>query len=454
MVNFGFASMGFPPEAPQSIFPHSMFLERSDLRPIDEKIEEIIDMLTKWKPETKNKGTIKLPKIIIEGKDYSDAIDNMNLLFLRNGWSDTLPLLPPTEERVDKLLTGTDLARDTVLGKIFPRGGIATVELIATVAAMAGCRPEYMPVLIAVIKAILNPEFAHWGINATTNSCYPIVVVNGPITKQIRLNPGYGCLGPDPAHPAGGVIGRTIRLLMLSGGGATPGSRSMSIFGGPARYTGIVFAEDEDNYPQNWEPLNVERGFARGSNVVTVGIVISTINLSGGGTASTEEEASKNLYKSACHMRVPNSVYFLNSGSRWPDRVPGYMVIPCKGAQGLSKLGWSKVKVKAFLWEHSKVPWADIKNARSQKEIAEHINACDGLLKENEPWPITSKPENIIIIVAGGEQSGHLYWMQGYYQPPRPISVEIGLPKDWGKLLEKAEEQLGPAHVLSKSLKG
>ena len=444
MVDFGFASMGFPPEAPQCILPTSIFLERSDLGTIDEKMDEIINRLTKWEPKTKNKGTTALPKIPIDGKDYPEAVDNMNLLFQRNGWSDTLPMLPPTEERIDRLLTGTDLPRDVVLGKILPRGGIATVELIATIAAMAGCRPEYMPVLIAVMTAILNPEFAHWGINATTNSCYPVVIVNGPVAKQIRLNSGYGCLGPDPAHPAGGLIGRTIRLLMLIVGGAMPGSRSMSIFGGPARYTGIVFAEDEDGLPQDWEPLNVERGFARGSNVVTVGVVTSTVNLSGGGTATTEEEAFKNLYKSACHIRVPSSVYFLNSGPKWPDRPPGYLLLPGKGAQGLSMLGWSKGKVKTFLWEHSKVPWFDIKNARSPKEIAEHINACDGLLKENESWPITSKPENIMIIVAGGAQSGHWYWMQGYYQPPRPMSVEIGLPTGWGKLMEKAEEQLGP----------
>ena len=197
--------------------------------------------------------------ITVEGKNYEEAVANMNHLFLRNLWGDGLPILPPTEERVNWILTGTDLRADEVIGKILPRGGIASVRSIAVSLAMAGGRPEYMPVLIAAVEAMIEPEFRHDWMNSTTCSVYPVVIVNGPIGKQICLNSGYGLLGPDPVHPPGASIGRAIRFMLMNLGGGIPGSGSMAIYGGPAKYAGMVFAEDEDGSP--WEPLSVERGF-------------------------------------------------------------------------------------------------------------------------------------------------------------------------------------------------
>ncbi len=283
VVANAFAGMEFPAESSHVVYPVGMFVQGSDLTPIENKIDELIAGLTKWKPKIKDISVITPTKVRVEGKDYEEAVDNVNKLFLRNMWSDGLPIGPPTKERVNWLLRGTDLSPDKVVTKILPRGGIVTVETIAVNLAMAGGRPEYMPVLIAAVEAISAPQSQHHRWNTTTCSVYPAVIVNGPITKQIRLSSGYGCLGPDPLHPAGASIGRAIRFLLQDAGGAIPGIGTMSIFGGPARYTNIVFAEDEGGVPFDWESLNVEQGFPRGSNVVTTYAVASTTNIGAGG---------------------------------------------------------------------------------------------------------------------------------------------------------------------------
>jgi hypothetical protein len=265
-VDNAYAGFGFAPGSPTVFeFPLEMFLSCSDLGPVKENIDKIIYGLTKWEPKIKKTGVFSpAEKLIIQGKDYQDALDKMNLFFLGNLWGDGLPVQAPTDERVNWLLTGTDLPRNTVVGVILPKGGIATVEAIAVSLAMAGGRPEYMPVILAAVAALTEPKWKLQEMNATTSSVYPAVMVNGPVAKQIRLNSGYGCLGPDPKHPAGAVIGHAIRFLLMNLGGAIPGSGTMAIYGGPARYTGTVFAEDEEGVPTGWEPLNVERGFPPG----------------------------------------------------------------------------------------------------------------------------------------------------------------------------------------------
>jgi len=284
---------------------------------------------------------------------------------------------------------------------------------------------------------MLEPLFYHQGFNSTTNSAYPIVIVNGPMAKQIRLNSGYGCLGPDPQHPAGATIGRAIRLILLCMGGALPGKGTMSIYGGPARYTNIVFAEDEDGLPPDWEPVSVERGFPRGKNTVTLLPVNSTINVSGY-IPLTEEEGLAALTCFADYMHLPNQNYWFRSFT--PTGSPGVFLLPRGTAKGLSDLGWSKRKVKAFLWENSKFSmslWIKKKldeNLRGEFIAPEHIKW---------PMPICLSPENIILAVAGGAQSGHGYYMSSY--GPAVVSKEIELPPNFEDLLKKAEESLGCA---------
>lgn len=443
MVGNAFAGFGFAPEGPTSYeFPTEMFLTASDLSPIDQKIDSVIEGLTKW--QAKIKRTARGAKMVkVEGTDYKDAVARMNRLFLKNMWADGLPLVPPTEEQVAWILTGTDRARNSVVGegKILPRGGVSTVEILAIALAMAGGRPEYMPVLLAAVEALTDPLALHQNYQSTTNSGYPFVVVNGPMAKQTRLNSGYGCLGPNPRYPAGASIGRAIRLLQMNVGGAIPGIGTMAIFGGPARYTNVVFAEDEEGLPGDWAPLNVERGFPRGSNTVTVHPVASTANiLNQSAMADTAEEQLRDiLLLTAENMNVINSNYF--HGPNYFGGAPGLLLIPKGVVKDLSRFGWSKDKVKAFLWEKSSIPQSHVLEAVLKSSVEHQALPPDAI---RYPMPITANPENIIVAVAGGEQSGHNYWMQVGVAGPQPTSAEIKLPANWDELIKKAEADLGP----------
>lgn len=438
MVKNAFLGMGFSSDASQHEFPTEMFLPGSDLTPLEKNIDKIIDGLTKWEPRTRGKITRAPAKVTVEGKDYYETIAKMNLAFLKNRWGDGLPVLPATEESVNWLMTGTDLPRDTVVGEIMPSGRTATVESLAISLAMTGGRPEYMPVLIATIKAFTDPLLRAERTQTTTCSVYPVVIVNGPVGKQIRLNSGYGCLGPDPVHPAGASIGRAMRLVQQNIGGAIPGSGTMAIYGGPARYTNIVFAEDEDSLPRGWKPLNHERGFPAGSNVVTVHAVATTTNVTST-QASTEEVAVQALNKLARIMGSDYGNMFTNYG---PDSVPGIALMPRAIAHGLSAIGWSKEKVKTYLWENSRVPWSVVKADSLLYRRAEET--MKSYAAPGEAWPIAASPKNIMIVVAGGEQSGHCYWMRVGCCPIAPASREIRLPANWEALLRRAEEDLGP----------
>ncbi|MBI2907840.1 MAG: hypothetical protein HYX92_09315 [Chloroflexi bacterium] len=424
VVANAFAGLGFPTDAPTVFeFPTRMFLPGSDLTPLDENIDKIIYGLTKWEPQ--NKQRVYTPSTVrVTGKDYREAVAKMKNRFLQNLWGDGLSLEPATKETVDWILTGTDLPRDKFVAKILPRSGIATVELIAVNLAMAGGRPEYLPTLIAAVEAMTDPRFHHERMNSTTCSVYPAVIVNGPAASQIRLNSGYGCLGPDPRHPAGAVIGRALRLLILTAGGAVPGFGTMAIFGGPARYTNIVFAEDEEGSP--WAPLHVERGFLKESNVVTIVAVASTDNMNGVRT-TTEDATLKSLTSMAAYMRH-------NGNWTHAYEIPGVVLLARNAAGPLADLGWTKTKVKEFLWEHTKVPLRDLGHYQDDAP-----SGC------TDPCPITSRPENFMLVVAGGDQSGHGYWMQtGASGDFVPVSKELKLPANWNDLLIKAKEDLGP----------
>jgi hypothetical protein len=433
-----FLAMGLSHDASLFEFPSNMFLPDSDLTPIEKNIDKIIDGLTQWEPSVKGATADPPKKISVEAADYSEALDRMNTLFLKNSWGDGFPLLPATEERVNWLLTGTDLPRDKAIGRIMPSGRTATVESLAVNLAMTGGRPEHMPVLVAAFKAFTDPRFRHQMMQATTCSVNLAAIVNGPIGRQIRLNAGYGCLGPDPRHPAGACIGRAIRLTQQNVGQAVPGSGSMAIYGGPLKFANAVFAEDEEGLPEGWEPLSVERGFSQGINVITIHAVATSTNITSI-HASNKETALETLHYFA---RIMGGDYGNIFRSYYENNAPGILIVPRGIAQGMVDAGWTKKTIKEFLWENSKFPWSIVTSDSDLfRRYDEHVKPY---VPEGKPWPIAIKPNNLMIAVAGGKQSGHAYWMRIGCCPTQPISMGIELPKDWESILKKAEENLGP----------
>lgn len=190
--------------------------------------------------------------------------DEMEAMFDR-GWSDGLPLVPPTEERVLRMLTGTARDPQEVIGLVPSDLVPATVEKIAINAVMAGCKPEYLPVVLAAVEAVLDEPFAMHGVLATTMYVGPVVVVNGPVRQQIGMNARGNALGQG--NRANATIGRALQLVIRNIGGGRPQEVDRATLGNPGKLT-YCFAEDEEG--SCWEPLSVERGIAPGRSAVTV----------------------------------------------------------------------------------------------------------------------------------------------------------------------------------------
>ena len=194
-----------------------------------------------------------------------DDLDELIEFFHARRWSDGLPVVPPTRERVERMLSGTSRKPDEVVANVAPGFGAATVERIAINAVMAGCRVDHLPVLIAATQAMSAKEFNLQGIQATTNPVAVWLVINGPIAEQLGVNGGMNCLGQGTV--ANATLGRALRLILQNIGGALPGEMDRATQGMPGKFS-FCCAENEAQSP--WEPLHAERGFRLDQNTVTV----------------------------------------------------------------------------------------------------------------------------------------------------------------------------------------
>ena len=190
--------------------------------------------------------------------------------FLEKEWSDGFPVVTPTEERIARMLTGTDRDHDDVIGPIPPAMEVATVRSVAVHALMAGCRPEYLPVVIAATELMLRGEFNVNGVQGTMHGVAPMMIVNGPYAADIGIHGGNGCMGPG--FRANATIGRAIRLILMNLGAGIPGVSSMTIFGMPSRFT-YCLTENMEDHP--WESLSVSKGYSGDENVITMAMVES-----------------------------------------------------------------------------------------------------------------------------------------------------------------------------------
>ena len=197
----------------------------------------------------------------------ADKIDEFEF-FLQKEWSDGLPVVTPTEARVQWMLSGTKLDPEKIIGYIAPAGEPASVRTIAIHALMAGCKPEYLPVVIGAIEIITREEFNLGGVQCTMHGVAPLMIVNGPYAKQIGLHGGNGCFGPG--FRANTSIGRAIRLLLLNVGDGIPGGSSATIFSSPIRYSACL---TENAALSPWESLATSRGYKPDDNVISAVMV-------------------------------------------------------------------------------------------------------------------------------------------------------------------------------------
>ncbi len=303
--------------------------------------------------------------------------DELEEMFER-GWTDGLPVIPPTAERVEAMLGERD--RDEPLGEMAPAMASVTLERVAACAVLAGCRPEYFPVVVAAVQAVLEPAFNVGGQAVTTQPVGQVVVVNGPVRDAIGLNGGVGALGPGWRPNM--TIGRALRLVISLTGGGFPGRLDRSALANPGK-VGLCFAEDEEVTP--WEPLHVSQGFAAERSVVTVFGADAPLSISDHRSTSPEELA-RVLGDAAGATWSPNW---------WPLGGTSLFVLCPEHARSFAEWGWSKQQVRSAIFEAARRPAAELRWGETTPLV---LNAADDQLVGK--W---SSPEDIVIVVAGGE---------------------------------------------------
>jgi hypothetical protein len=323
--------------------------------------------------------------------EVPDDVEKINDLFYERHWGDGLPIIPPTKERVSRMIAGSGRDAAEVIGVIPPGLGAATVERIAINAVMAGCLPSYMPVLIAAVDAITTKGFNIQGIQCTTNPVAVFVIVNGPIAQRIGMNGGINCLGQG--NRANVTIGRALHLVMSNVGACYPGIMDRSTQGQPGK---IAFCCCENEAENPWEPLQVEHGHSRDTSMVTVVAASGTHNL------NTHAKDADDIIKV-----VADSMAFPPSNDYWIGGFP-WIVFGPEHAAILKEGGLSKADVKRRLWEASKLS-ARRMAAKEMLRIVHTRKAELGEITLDTMLPISHKPENIGILVAGGPGTQSVY---------------------------------------------
>ena len=211
-----------------------------------------------------------------------DATEDLIEVCYENGWTDGLPVVPPTPDRVERMLRGTDRDPDALIAAVPPKWGRATVEKVAINAVMAGCKPAYLPLILTAVKAMTSEQFNLHGVQVTTSHVGPMLIVNGPIRKQLEINDGFNLFGQG--YRANATIGRALRLICTNIGGALPGELDRAAFGHAGKYTCCI-AEKEEASP--WDAMHVDRGFQTDDSTITVFAAAGpqTVNDHGSNTA-------------------------------------------------------------------------------------------------------------------------------------------------------------------------
>jgi hypothetical protein len=309
--------------------------------------------------------------------------------FINRGWSDGLPMLPPTEAAIDAMIAGSDLKKDELLGVIPPLNGIATVERVAANAVMAGCLPDYFPLVLAAVRGVLQPRFNLDGVQTTTGNVAPLVIINGPCRNRLQINYSSNVLGQG--WRANSTIGRALRLVLSNIGGAAPGVYDKATLGQPAKYT-FCIAENEEENP--WEPLHVERGWSRGTDVVSV-FGCTSVN----SAVDMASQTAKGLLKTFALTMIGG----LTSGVTSTETL---LIICPEHAAILSAGGYSKAAIRHELFVAARVPHEKI----SDENLELLAKRRPFWFQHNESEiGVVDRPEDLWIVVAGGKGAKSAY---------------------------------------------
>lgn len=312
--------------------------------------------------------------------------EDWNEYAIEQGWSDGFPLVMPTEAMVERFVTAARGDNET-FKPISPRQVVPSIRSLAANAVMAGCKPEYFPVVLAGLRAVLDPAYNLHGTLATTHPCGQLMLVNGPMRKELDINCGSNCLGQG--RRANATIGRALQLILLNVGGAKPGDMDRATHGSPAKYS-YCFGENEEESP--WEPFHVRRGFKPEDSVVTTMAAEPPHNVND--HASNTGEGLITTIAGTMSSVGANPVYLQG---------PCFVVLGPEHAKTMARDGWTVATVQEALHERSKVHVS-----RISKENLESWEG-QGRHPRNGHYYLTEDPAGINVVVAGGPGKHSVY---------------------------------------------
>lgn len=317
--------------------------------------------------------------------DAPDDLEEFNRWAFDRRWGDGLPVVPPTPERVARMLGGTDYSPETVVAVIPPRMAAATVEKIAVNAVMAGCGPSAMPVLLTATAALSDPTLNTYGAQATTHPCGLMVLVSGPVAGHAEVHGGVGLFGPD--FRGNVTIGRAMRLILQNLGGAFPGETDRSTQGSPVK---IAFCFSENEVDSPWEPYRVSRGFSAADSTVSVVFGEAPHNLDD--HVSTEPRGLGFMMAQTIATVGKNNPYC---------RGNDYLVIVCpEHARIFADRGWARRDLQEYLHERARIPYREWRMGalRGVNPQPRYMDAADDDLQVR----ITDSVDDVHVVVGGG----------------------------------------------------
>ncbi|MBI2910090.1 MAG: hypothetical protein HYX92_20810 [Chloroflexi bacterium] len=373
-----------------------------------------------------------------EGREtiFAGTLHEVNNFFYDKGWTDGLAIIPPTVEKVEEFLKYTDRSPDEEIAVLPQKNLRATPRNIAANAIMAGCRPEFLPLLIAAVEAIGDPDFQLMNLGSTGCKT-PWLLVNGPIVKQLGIEYGIGLRsrGPNPA------IGRALGLILNNIAGFRAGETWMGTWG---YYLPFVLAEDEDACEAiGWKPYHVEHGFSRDVSTVTAR---ATVYWGGQGTPGNPVgPAALSVLKVACKHQERNTITELSLGFGERNQVAVLVTPPT--ARVLAKAGYSKRDVAQHLWQNTRIKVGEedwLMKAHYGPQISVHDLVENGTLPKwfdvgpEETIPMFSSPDLFDIVVCGDAHRDKLMSLWCNYF--KPVTREIKLPTGWDRLLNEGRK--------------
>ena len=329
--------------------------------------------------------------IVAKSVEVEDSYRNILAYFehcYEQGWTDGLPVYPPTDDALNAMLRFTDRGRYEVVAEIQPRNGAATVEKIAINAIMTGCRPEYLPVFISAVEAIVQPQYNLYGRQTTTHPGAHLLIVHGPLRKELAVNCRQNVFGHG--FRANATLGRALRLIMINIGGNQAGVTDMATHGHPGKYSYCI-GEDEEGSP--WSPFHVDRGLAAETSAVTVMCAEAPHNVND----MVSKTPELFLGSAASTMSTLGSNTLYTSGNQSEHM----LVVTSETAHWLAEQGWSKSAVQAYLFEHARKSVREMRD-RGHWDVTPLPDFVD-TTNDDSRVPITGRPEDILILVAGGQ---------------------------------------------------